>query len=60
MTAHPDGHEAPAELADALARIDQAKRDYFSLAREMDVFLYEYVRGMVKGFGRLPRQVDHA
>ena len=45
-------HEVPPELADALARIDQAKENYISLAREMDEFLYNYVKGMVKGLDR--------
>ena len=48
----PNAHEAPAELTDALARIDRAKKDYFSLAREMEVFLYEYVKGMIRGYDR--------
>ena len=52
MNACPDMHEAPPELADALARIDQAKENYISLAREMDEFLYNYVKGMVKGLDR--------
>ena len=39
----------PTELADALARITQAKRDYSSLVQELQVFLYEHVKGMVKG-----------
>ena len=52
MNACPDMHEVPPELADALARIDQAKENYISLAREMDEFLYNYVKGMVKGLDR--------
>ena len=52
MNACTDMHEAPPELADALARIDQAKENYISLAREMDEFLYNYVKGMVKGLDR--------
>ena len=52
MNACPDMHEAPPELEDALARIDQAKENYISLAREMDEFLYNYVKGMVKGLDR--------
>ena len=38
----------PAELEDALARIEQAKDSYERLARQLEVFLYEYVKGMVK------------
>ena len=52
MTKRQDIHEAPTELADAWARIDQAKENYYSLAREMNAFLYQYVKGMVKGFDR--------
>ena len=52
MAASPDIHEAPPELADALARIGQAKENCISLAREMNEFLYKYVKGMVKGLDR--------
>ena len=51
-TESPNPDEAPPELTDALARIEQAKNDYSSLAREMEAFLYEYVKGMIKGFDR--------
>ena len=47
-----DTHEAPAELADALARIDQAKQNRFHLRRGLRDFLYEYVKGMVKSRNR--------
>ncbi len=47
-----DTHEAPVELVDALARIDQAKQNWFHLRRELHDFLYEYVKGMVKGRDR--------
>ena len=40
----------PPELEDAMARIDTAKEDYLSLQREMDNFLYKYVKGMIRGF----------
>ena len=52
MNVSPDIHEAPPALADALTRIDQAKENYISLAREMNEFLYKYVKGMVKGRDR--------
>ena len=52
MNLYPEKHEAPPELADALARIEQAKENYISLTREMDEFLYRYVKGMVKGLDR--------
>lgn len=52
MNPSPEKHEAPPELADTLARIEQAKENYISLAREMDEFLYRYVKGMVKGLDR--------
>ena len=48
MNAAPNIQDSPSELADALARIDQAKKDYISLGSEMEVFLYEYVKGMIK------------
>lgn len=47
-----DKHEAPPELADALARIEQAKENFISLTREMNKFLYDYIGGMVKGLDR--------
>ena len=52
MSLSPEKHEAPPELADALARIEQAKENYIALIREMDEFFYEYVKGMVKGLDR--------
>ena len=52
MNTPPEKHEAPPELADALVRIEQAKENYISLVREMDEFLYKYVKGMVKGLDR--------
>lgn len=52
MNQHPKMHKEPPELADARARIDQAKENYISLGREMDKFLYNYVKGMVKGLDR--------
>ena len=36
------------ELEDALARIEQAKDNYERLAGQLESFLYEYVKGMVK------------
>ena len=50
MNASQDTHETPPQLGDALARIDQAKENYVSLAYALDEFLYNYVKGMVKGF----------
>ena len=47
-----DIHETPPELEDAAARIEQAKHNYISLAEELNRFLYDYVKGMVKGFDR--------
>ena len=35
-------------MEDALARIEQAKNNYESLAGQLEMFLYEYVKGMVK------------
>ena len=52
MDQHREIHEPPLKLADALARIDQAKENYIALGSEMDQFLYEYVKGMVKGLDR--------
>ena len=49
MNPCPDRRGVPSELEDALARIEQAKDNYISLIREMDHFLYEHVKGMVKG-----------
>ena len=40
----------PPELADAMTRIEQAKQDYVRFLQEIEVYLYNYVRGMVKGF----------
>ena len=47
-----DIHETPPELEDATARIEQAKHNYVSLEEELNRFLYDYVKGMVKGFDR--------
>ena len=47
-----DMQETPSQLEDALARLGQAKEDYFSLVHELNEFLFNYVRGMVKGFDR--------
>ena len=44
--------KGPPELADSLARIHQANENYISLAREMNEFLYKYVKGMVKPLDR--------
>ena len=52
MRPAPDIHETPPELEDATARIEQAKHNYVSLAEELNRFLYDYVKGMVKGFDR--------
>ncbi len=50
MTRSSENHEMPSELEDAWARIEQAKANYGSLAEELDKFLYNYVKGMIKGF----------
>ena len=42
-------HEGPPELEDAVARVDQAKENYTSLANEIHCFLHDYIKGMVKG-----------
>ena len=39
----------PSELADALARIASAKENYVLFVQEIERFLYEHVKGMVKG-----------
>ena len=52
MNSSPDVHGPPPELEDALARIEQAKENYVWLADELNRFLYDYVKGMVKGFDR--------
>ena len=49
MNTSPNQHETPQQLEDALARIEQAKENYLSLADEAEKFLYNYVKGMVKG-----------
>lgn len=43
-------NETPPQLVDALARLDQARENYMSLAHELNEFLYEYVKGMVRGY----------
>ena len=40
--------ETPPQLVDAVARIGQAGADYVSLTHELNEFLYEFVKGMVK------------
>lgn len=40
---------APPELADAVARIDQAKHNLAEFTQEMDRFFYRYIGGMIKG-----------
>ena len=47
MIVSQDTHDPPPQLVDALARLDQAKENYVSLARELNEFLYDYVKGMV-------------
>ena len=39
-------------MLNAWARIDQATENYYSFVHEMEKFLYEYVKGMVKGLDR--------
>ena len=43
--------EPPSQLADALARVAQAKANYIAFANEIQVFLYEYVGRMIKRDG---------
>lgn len=38
----------PKELDDALARIEMSKRDFQSLRNELEEFLYDYIRGMIR------------
>lgn len=44
-------HETPQELEDSVARIAQAWSNYGFLETALSKFLYEYVKGMVKGRG---------
>ena len=43
-------HESPEQLADAWTRLYRAKENYSTLNDEVTNFLYEYVKGMVKGW----------
>ena len=43
-------HEGPEQLADAWTRLYRAKENYSTLNDEIADFLYEYVKGMVKGW----------
>lgn len=43
-------HEVPEQLADAWVRLFRAKENYSALSDEVTLFLYEYVKGMVKGW----------
>ena len=47
-----DSHGPPAQLQDALARISEAKSDYNELVIELDKFVVNYVKGMLKGFAK--------
>ena len=60
MTTVPDVYELPPELEDASARVDQAKQDYVVFAHEMNEFLYQYVKGMLKGFDPDTGHFGHA
>ena len=40
----------PTQLVDAWTRLYRAKENYEALTREVDNFLYEYVKGMIKGW----------
>ena len=40
----------PTQLVDAWTRLHRAKENYEALTREVDNFLYEYVKGMIKGW----------
>ena len=35
-----------------MARLGQAKENYFALTRELNEFLYDHIKGMIKGFDR--------
>ena len=63
MTASQGAYETPPQLEDALARIERAKENYISLAYEINEFLYNYVKGMVKGLdpetGNFTLQLRH-
>ena len=43
MNASSDIYEAPPQLEDALARLEQAKKEYVFLAHQLNDFLYNYV-----------------
>ena len=58
MQISPDAHDAPPELEDALGRIDQAKDNYVSLVHEINEFLYDFVKGMVKGYDPVTEDLD--
>ena len=47
-----ENREIPPELEDAKARIEHAKEKYISLDVELEKFLYDYVKGMIKGFDK--------
>ena len=49
MSAPPNLHETPQELEDSVARIDQDWSNYGSLETALSKFLYDYVKGMVRG-----------
>ena len=63
MTRPSKNHKTPPELEDAKARIEQAKDNYVSLDEELNTFLYDYVKGMIKGFdqksGNFVMQLRH-
>ena len=50
MATSSDIGETPQQLEDALDRLGQAKEGYFDLLQELDKFLYDHIRGMIKGF----------
>lgn len=41
--------KVPSELENALAKIDKAQQDYILFPYKINEFLYEYVKGMIKG-----------
>ena len=45
-------NKAPPALSDALGRIQQANEDYSNLLNEMNKFMYNYVKGMIRGIDR--------
>ncbi len=45
-------HDVPEQLVDTWTRLYRAKENYDALGDEVTSFLYEYVKGMIKGWNR--------